>query len=217
MQVLACLVPSFDPFDPKPHQYRTLTPCLYDRHRLYVAPSDAPGLFAFDAVDGRILWRTSDAVSDATHLLGASEDALVISGDRLYWIGLHGQEAGRVLALWPESSEAVGYGRGFLSEGAVYWPTRKSVLVFDAIERTLIREHPLATLGVESGNLLAVGDRVFAAGGTMLTALATSNEGPEPFPLDTLEDEESFGPLTRNPTSIEDVPHVVRKKENVQD
>jgi cellulose synthase operon protein C len=192
-----------DPTHPSPHQYRTLTPCLYHKHRLYVAPSDAPGIFAIDALDGRILWNTSDALADATHLLGVVDNVLIASGDRLYWIGLQGAEAGGILSRWPESSDAVGRGRGIVAGNAVYWPTRRGILVFDASKRTMIREYPLAQLGIESGNLTCLNGLTFITGGRSLTAFAENDQDPgrevERTPAEETprnEFEENAGPLT---------------------
>ena len=51
------------------HFYRDLTPCVFDRGRLFVAPSDTERVFALDAATGLMLWETSLA-KDVVHLLG---------------------------------------------------------------------------------------------------------------------------------------------------
>ena len=173
-----------DPLHPKPHHYRTVTPCLYHKHRLYVAPSDASRIFALDAHDGRILWNTSEALDDVVHLLGATDDALIASGNRLYWIALQGSRPGQLLSHWPESADTMGYGRGLVSDDKIYWPSRHSVLQFDTAQGIPVREYPLTALGIESGNLIASGDRVFIAGSRTLTALE-SEEAPSPSTPET--------------------------------
>ena len=138
-----------------------------------------------------------------THLLGVVDNVLIASGARLYWIGLQGAEAGGILSRWPESSDAVGRGRGIVAGNAVYWPTRRGILVFDASKRTMIREYPLAQLGIESGNLTCLNGLTFITGGRSLTAFAENDQDPgrevERTPAEETprnEFEENAGPLT---------------------
>ena len=70
-----------------------------------VAPADSPLVFALDAATGQMLWRLD--LEDVRQLLGVAGDNLIASGGRLYWIGLKGQERGRLVHVWPrEPGEA---------------------------------------------------------------------------------------------------------------
>lgn len=108
------------------HFYRDLNPCVYHRGLLMVAPSDCEEIFAVDASSGRLVWETHLA-EDTVHLLGVGAGNLLASGDRLWWIDAAG---GKVVGRWPDETPH-GYGRGVLTDGRVYWPTREALYVFD--------------------------------------------------------------------------------------
>ena len=109
------------------HFYRDLTPCLYDRGRLIVAPADSESVLAYDAATGLLLWETSLA-KDVVHLLGVGGDALWASGEKLWHINV---ATGKVSYPWPEGPTPKGFGRGVLAGGKVYWPTVSAIHVFD--------------------------------------------------------------------------------------
>ncbi|MEX0713075.1 MAG: PQQ-binding-like beta-propeller repeat protein [Pirellulales bacterium] len=132
------------------HFYRDLTPCVYDRGMLFVAPSDSVYILAFDAPTGLPVWRT-DLPKDAVHLLGVSANHLLASGDKLWWIRLSG---GKIAAHWPDGATPRGFGRGTLAGGSVYWPTRDTVYVFDQETAQPLPAIELATRGAVGGNLL---------------------------------------------------------------
>ena len=108
------------------HYYRDLNPAIYYRGLLLVAPSDSEGIFAIDAGTGQMVWE-SHLAEDVVHLLGVGGGNLIASGDRVWWIDALG---GKVLGRWPDGTPH-GYGRGLLSDGKVYWPTRETLYVFD--------------------------------------------------------------------------------------
>ena len=143
---------------PAPHASRDLTPCLYDRGTLIVAPADSPEVFALDAATGQALWHTGPGAEGIVHLLGVAGDTLIASGDRLYWIGLGGPNPGRIRRVWPEGAEKLGYGRGLLAGDCVLWPTREKIYVFDQQTGRLRKEIDLLPRGVTGGNLLVAGD-----------------------------------------------------------
>lgn len=161
------------------HWSRDLTPCLFDRGRLLVAPADSPRIFALEAETGQLLWQTEAELDDAVHLLGVVGDHLLASGDKLYWIGLEGDERGHVRRAWPDGTERAGYGRGLLAGGLVYFPTRETIYLFDARSGQLRKQIPLGPRGLTGGNLTIAGDRLLIANGDTLVAL-----GP-PAPSDT--------------------------------
>ncbi|MGC3968075.1 MAG: PQQ-binding-like beta-propeller repeat protein [Pirellulales bacterium] len=154
-----------DPNRGSQHIHRDLTPCVYDRGTLYVAPSDSRHILAIDAAAGLILWETSLA-GDAVHLLGVADDHLFASGDRLWRI-----EAltGRVAQVWPDESPK-GYGRGVLVNGEVLWPTRTTLEVFSTAGFERLREVELSTRDVAGGNVIPAGDYLLIAAPDELVA-----------------------------------------------
>lgn len=167
-----------DLFKMPAHWSRDLNPCLFDRGRLLVAPADSQRIFALEADTGQILWQTGPEVEDVVHLLGIAGDSLVASGHRLYWIGLDGPDRGKVKHVWPDAAERMGFGRGVLAGGLVWWPTRESIYLFDQATARLKRQIPLAPRGLKGGNLLVAGDRLLIATGDELIALGTKPSEP---------------------------------------
>jgi outer membrane protein assembly factor BamB len=145
------------------HWRRDLTPCLYHRGTLLVAPADSPRIFCLEASTGQILWQTGTQVEDVVHLLGATDDWLIAAGHRLYWINLKPAAQGRVERVWPQGNERLGYGRGVLADGRVYWPVRGKILRFNLRTGEPEKTIDLAPLGVPGGNLVAAGGRLLVA------------------------------------------------------
>lgn len=112
------------------HYYRDLNPCVYDRGRLFIAPSDSNRILALDAATGAELWQSTLA-EDVVHLLGVGQGNLLASGDRLWWIDA---ATGKVRDRFPAAGKPRGFGRGVLAGGYVYWPALddiQKVYVFD--------------------------------------------------------------------------------------
>ena len=146
-------------------------PCLFDGERLFVAPTDSSRIFAFDAFDGRLLWKTGTDVENAHGLLGATESDLIVSGERLYWIGLTGNEQGKVKHVWPDSPEQFGFGRGLITDNAVLWPTRDKLHIFDRQTTKPLITLDLKMRGTAGGNLLSVGEILLIATDDELIAI----------------------------------------------
>jgi outer membrane protein assembly factor BamB len=170
-----------------PHWCRDLTPCLFDRGRLLVAPADSQRIFALDAGTGQMLWETdpkASAVDDAVHLLGVVGDRLIASGSRIYWIDL-GDHPGRVAAQWPEGKERPGFGRGLVTADGVLWPTRENLYVFDPQSGRQKSVISLTARGVSGGNLLAWDRYLVVAGNKELVAFGPAavgaKQGEEPL------------------------------------
>jgi len=140
------------------HFYRDLTPCVYDRGRLFVAPSDTERVFALDASTGLMLWETSLA-KDVVHLLGVAGDNLWASGEKLWWINA---STGKV-AFWPEGPTPRGWGRGTLAGDKVYFPTQTAIHVFDQRSGRKESEIELSQDRGVGGNLVAAGDYLLIA------------------------------------------------------
>ena len=170
--------PSGDLNRPGAHMYRDLTPCVYDRGRLYVAPADSEQILCLDAQSGALRWQTSHA-EDTVHLLGVGEGHLIASGDRVWWIDV---ATGKTIGCWPELMEPSprGFGRGLLLGDAVYFPTRTEIHVLrqspTAEEGFAIRQ-PIALREEEGractgGNLVATEGYLLIAGAEELVALS---------------------------------------------
>ena len=176
---------------PDRFRYRDLTPCLVHKGLVYCVPQDCPEVFALDVTQGGLVWSTDgEQVAEAIHLLGVSEEHLVVSGDRLTWLD---RRTGRVAARYPGGSTSAilnalpnprGLGRGVISEGQVYWPVSGELLVFrlglDASARqrapsldvspTLLRRVDLGARGREGGNLVATSTVLLYASPTRIMA-----------------------------------------------
>jgi outer membrane protein assembly factor BamB len=162
-----------------PHWGRDLNPCLCDHGTLLVAPADSPRIFALDASTGQILWQTGSEVQDVVHLLGTTAEDLIAAGQKLYWIGLKGEDRGRVKHVWPDGPEKLGYGRGVLAGDSVLWPTREKIYVFD--QKTARQRHviDLVPRGITGGNLLVAHGQLLIATTTELIALDRGGGRPQ--------------------------------------
>jgi outer membrane protein assembly factor BamB len=165
---------------PGPFTCRDLTPCLYDRGTLLVAPADSRFLLAIDAATGQILWQSGPEVEGVVHLLGVSGENLIASGDRIYWIRLKAPDQGRVTHVWPDGDEKPGYGRGILAGDCVWWPTREKIYQFDQASGRLKKAFDLVPRGITGGNLLVAGGRMLIATPQELVALGESRPAQVP-------------------------------------
>ena len=136
---------------------RDLNPAVVHDGRVFVAPSDADAIFAFDAGSGRLLWKTDPIADDVklSHLLGVAKGRLVATGNRVL---LFDVKTGKLLHAWPDSGKSLeGYGRGLLAGDMIYWPTQNEIQVLD--QRTGLRAEPpiklLETYHTKGGNLVA--------------------------------------------------------------
>ncbi|MEX0794112.1 MAG: PQQ-binding-like beta-propeller repeat protein, partial [Pirellulaceae bacterium] len=140
---------------------RDLNPCIVTRGMVITMPMDSDRIFALDAATGQLVWQTVPEGINATHLLGATEEDLLVSGEHLFWIHL---ESGKIRAQYPTGtsepgSQPVGYGRGVIADDKVYWPTRKGVHVLETkLEGTQAKQAidpiNLFKLGFGGGNVL---------------------------------------------------------------
>jgi outer membrane protein assembly factor BamB len=170
------------------HFYRDLNPCVYHAGIVLVAPSDCEQIMGLDAGTGQVLW-TSNLADDVVHLIGATGDQLLASGDRLWWLNIY---TGKVVRRFPEGKRdgPRGYGRGVLAGHEVYWPTRDRIYIFDS-KTTEPTQEPIALLphGATGGNLLAID-------GYLLVAASDTLFGFSQFPRRRNELQEA---ITRNP------------------
>lgn len=160
---------------PAAHFYRDLTPCVYDRGRVFVAPADCDRLFALDAGSGRALWEAPHA-DDVTQLLGVGGGQLLASGDRLWWINA---ENGKITHVWPEQGSPRGFGRGLLAGDKVYWPTRDAINVFDQRTGAAVGLIELRKRMPDGQD--AMGGNLIAGAGHIIIATPTELLGFTPF------------------------------------
>lgn len=159
------------------HFFRDLTPCVYDRGTLYVAPSDSRHILALDAASGLLRWETTLA-DDVVHLIGVEGDHLIASGERMWWIQARD---GRIAHVWPDESPK-GYGRGALVGDMVLRPTRTTIEVFGAADGVRRREIELSTRDASGGHLIVVDDALLIAGGEELIVFDRHGGMRKPLP-----------------------------------
>jgi len=157
-----------------PHWGRLLNPCIYHQGLLLVAPSDSRRIFALDVLTGQILWQTGSQVEDVVHLLGVAGGQLIATGRRVYWIGLDGENQGRIRHVWPEGETLDIQGRGVLADRWVYVPAGDRVYVLDQQSAELRKIIELEPKGVAGGNLLVADGLLLVATPRELIALGTA-------------------------------------------
>jgi hypothetical protein len=163
---------------------RDPSPCMYDRGMLFVAPADAPTIFALDADTGQTLWATNQ-LGDAVNLLGVVDGILIAGGNRLASVDAR---SGRVRFVWPESDSAGirGFGRGLVAGHEVFWPSRDKIYVLDAVTGQQTRKP------IDIAAYTNCGANLVAADGYLLLA--------------THDQLMAFGSLPAPPTERKEVP-----------
>jgi outer membrane protein assembly factor BamB len=140
---------------------RSLTPCLYDAGRLYVAPADYDRILCLDAATGRPLWESSPL--EVIHLLGVAERRLIFSSmtPRGCLRALDALD-GRDVAGWvsPWSGKLTPFGRGLLAGNLVLWPTWEGsghIYVLDQATAEVVQVAPgiRGNLALANGCLVA--------------------------------------------------------------
>ncbi len=111
---------------------RDLNPAVVHDGLVFVAPSDASSIFAFEAQTGRLKWKTDSIPEEVkiSHLLGVAKGRLVATGDRVL---LFDVRDGKLLHAWPDAGNREGFGRGLLAGDRIYWPTRNEIHVLDQL------------------------------------------------------------------------------------
>ncbi|MGE3818402.1 MAG: PQQ-binding-like beta-propeller repeat protein [Isosphaeraceae bacterium] len=110
---------------------RDLNPAIVHDGLVIVAPNDASSIYAFDAINGRLAWKTGTLPDDLklAHLLGVARGRLVATGDRVL---LFDVKDGKLVHTWPDAGRGFeAYGRGLLAGDKIYWPTRTEIHVLD--------------------------------------------------------------------------------------
>lgn len=185
-------IKTIDVNDRAKHLYRDLTPCLYDRGAVYVAPADCRDILALDASTGLLIW-SAPHPEDAVHMLGVGGGNLLVSGDKLWWIDTATGKAAR--DPFPTSTPPKGFGRGILAGDLVYWPTQTMIYLFNQRTGEAKSAIELSTRGADigGGNLLVNGNSLL---------IATSRELLSFSPLSGLRDGQKPNPSGRTKQEI---------------
>jgi outer membrane protein assembly factor BamB len=102
-------------------------PAVFAGGRLFVAPTDADRVYALDPETGSVVWESGTA--EGAQILGVAAGKLVVSVTGPVR-GLRGLSVGNGSSREPDgwvlsdTGGLLSYGRGFVTEGAVAWPTR---------------------------------------------------------------------------------------------
>lgn len=153
---------------------RDLNPAVYADGLVYVAPADSPHLFALEASNGAMRWKSAP-LPDVVHLIGVAKGHVFASGDRVWTIEA---STGKILRSWPDSG--TGYeasGRGLLAGDYLYWPTSHEIHILDQknglrSDRGSIRIRERFQTG---GGNLALGDGFLVVAGTDSLNVFTQN------------------------------------------
>lgn len=146
----------------------------------FVLAADCDRVFALDAGTGALAWASRAGQGGGMrHLIGTSREHLIGAGDRLYWLNKHtGDFEAAFGATNQQSPGGLGLGIAARFAGYVFWPTAKSIFVFDedlsAFEGTrsprLENRIDLRVLGQCGGNVVIAGGMLVVAGPNQLMA-----------------------------------------------
>ncbi len=134
-------------------RYRDLLPCVVHGGVLFAAPFDTDILFAFESATGRPLWSRSGI--EVIHLFGVSQRKLIatvggnVKGIRGIDIATGSDSGSRGWTQHDDSGEST-FGRGFVTEDAIAWPTANGLQLLNPEDGRPLRS-PIANI---KGNLV---------------------------------------------------------------
>jgi outer membrane protein assembly factor BamB/tetratricopeptide (TPR) repeat protein len=107
---------------------RDLCPCVYAEGRVYAAPADGDRILCLDARSGELVWEQPALV---VQLLGVSRGRLfaTIGGGPPSLRAYASASGGELWRAPDDGSGQATFGRGFLSDRFVFWPTRTGLRV----------------------------------------------------------------------------------------
>jgi outer membrane protein assembly factor BamB len=110
------------------------SPAVYDGGRVFIAPADGDRVFALDAETGRLLWETGP--TEAAQILGVTRNRVVVAvaGPVRGIRGLNAATGShREPDGWVQHNSGIplGFGRGFVTDDFVVWPTRDGLFVLN--------------------------------------------------------------------------------------
>ncbi len=128
--------------------------------RVFVAPTDADHVYALDPENGRMLWESTPV--EGVQIVGVSAGRLIITTVRQVR-GIRGLNVANGSDLKPDgwiqekSTAAPGYGRGFVTDDVVFYPTANGLLVLhtnDGRRYPLTLNNPDGSPGGYFGNII---------------------------------------------------------------
>ena len=165
---------------PPAHFYRDLNPCIFYRGLVIAATATASKSLPWTPAVAASCGELPDGRASVS-LVGRRNGYLVATGKSVWWLSA---VTGRAEYVWPEPGNRaapLGYGRGVLAGGRIYWPTREEIYVFDQQVhsdngRRYIAQEPSILLtrpDIEADKRVTGGNLVVGAG-TLLIATADS-------------------------------------------
>lgn len=151
-------------------------PCMVERGRVVVKPTDSRDVLCLDAASGALLWKSTQPKE--LRLLGVARGSVTLSGDFLLSLDL---ETGRSRFQWPDTQHAGlrGYGQGCLAGDEVFWPTRNTIYAFDLARGELSRPPiDITSLTSEGANLAAAHGCLIVAGTKEMNVWAPFHAAP---------------------------------------
>lgn len=107
---------------------RDLCPCVAAGGRIYAAPADSNRILCLDARTGERIWESETV--HTVQLLGVSRGLLIATlGGFPQGIRAFDAARGRIVWTKPDEGDQGTFGRGFLSDRWVFWPTRHGLRV----------------------------------------------------------------------------------------
>lgn len=120
-------------------------PAVWSAGRLFIAPADADRVYALDPNTGEQFWQSEP--TEGAAILGVSSGRLVVTTQGLVK-GIRGLdlETGRYLPpgwIQGDGGGLLSYGRGFVTDDLIVWPTRAGLLFLHSDGGLPIRGEPL--------------------------------------------------------------------------
>lgn len=104
-----------------------LNPCVSANGRLFAAPADAQRILCLNARTGESIWQRDGL--HVVQMLGVSRGALIVTlGGYPHGIRAF-NSAGGVIWTRPDDGDRAAFGRGFLTDNWILWPTRNGLRV----------------------------------------------------------------------------------------
>ncbi|MBI1247166.1 PQQ-binding-like beta-propeller repeat protein [bacterium] len=189
---------------------RNVNPCVVTRGLVVAMPTDCERLFALDAATGQLVWQTVPGGINPVHLIGATDEDILVSGKQLFWVNLY---SGRIRAEFPHADrieKSRGFGRGVIAGDEVFWPTRdtiyrlKTKLGNDGKVIAAADPLKLTNFGEEGGNLVMADGLLVVAAPRRLTVYAPGSKDDLPMPQGPEGNAEAKAGTTKKPTSLDD-------------
>jgi outer membrane protein assembly factor BamB len=103
------------------------TPAVACDGRVFVAPADGEGIYAFDANSGRLLWESG--TTENARILGIARRRLIVAvaGPYRSLRGLNLETGSHRDGGWMRGTDLLSHGQGIVSDHAIVWPSREGL------------------------------------------------------------------------------------------